>query len=345
MKLLFKDTTFPELARDLLGFLDADIELKYMRSDIRSATKEIIKLVGNEIYEMAVSAFEKEEPTPLELELVEYFQLPILLNAYRLYAPTNDLRHSNDGRKMRNTNNEANPFQWMIDRDNENLERKYYRYVNDLISYLSKFDKFIQTIFYQNSRKLLVYSSDVFDEHFPINSRLLHLKLSPGLKKAENQKLIPILGENLFQKLKQSIKEDYPEEIEYYPDEAPTNQPEPEEEEEAPKLTHIEREILEKCQEACVYYSLSWAMKRLSVQLFPEGVLQQYVGDRNNTISKKTPEFMQSQLAAQEFSKDAEDVFFTLQTLVAEIQETTEVDSIKLIKDFQNEAKNKFFST
>jgi hypothetical protein len=53
-------------------------------------------------------------------------------------APSNDVAHTNNGRKMRQDEGEKLPFQWMLDNDNASLEKRYYRALDDLIKFLDR---------------------------------------------------------------------------------------------------------------------------------------------------------------------------------------------------------------
>lgn len=347
MKLIFKASEFPTYIDEFLPFLDRDTKYIYMKPHIISAQKEIEKVIGVETFNLAIKAFESEEITALENDILYHFRMPILLYAYKLYAPSSDLRHGNNGRKMTKKEDEANPFEWMINRDNENLERGYYREFDNLIFFLNKFNVWQQSDTYKKMRSLFVHSTSIFDDHFPVNSRLLLLKLEPGLKQAERKHIHPIIGQQLFLKLKAYLQQSEVQYIEYYPGQAPDE--EQEGEGDLISLDPLEEDVLKLTEEACVYFSMAWAMKRLKVTLFPEGLLQSYVGDRNNIKARKTPEKLETQLVAQEFSKDGEDVLILIQNKIAELnvenqQEVTNMEDFHLRTEVQHNDDDKSFT-
>lgn len=292
MDLLFKPTGFSKDLKELLGFVDADMNFNSLHSDLRSATKEIIKIIGKPLYETVVTAY-KTDPIPADkADLIYHTRYPIAMNAYRLAAPTSDLRHTNNGRLMRVDDNEKSPFEWMIRKDDQNQERKYYRAIDELLNYLEEenVSGWKSSDAYKKLKTYFVNSTEDFDEYFPINSRLLMLKLMPGIRKAERDYVRRIVGKTKFDELKAAQQ-------------STTGIPEADE------------PLVELIKEACVYYSLAWAMRRLTVQLFPEGVLQQYVSNKMLN-SKKPQEQMESQAAFQEFTKDAENIFKEIEVLV-----------------------------
>lgn len=344
---LFKEEEFPQYIDHHLPFLDRDTEYSFLAPYIQTSEKEIIKLLGKEAFSIAQSAFDAEEPTSNEKDILFHFRQPILINAYRLYAPTADLSHGNNGRKMRNKEDETHAFEWMLNRDDENQERAYYRELDNLIYFLEDYKVWRDSETFKKMKSLLVHSTEVFNEHFPIESRLLFIKIIPGLKQAQKKHIAPLIGKDLFNKLQDSLLTYTLEDLQYYPNEGP-NQPTTPEEEEEVTLQPLEKEVLELCQEACVYFSLEWAMKRLKVTLFPKGILQNYVGDRQISKAKKVPEYLETQLAAQEFHKDAYFVLNTIESTLAEMKQESAEEATKedILEDFINfDNDNEFMST
>lgn len=327
MKLLFEENTFSEEFKELIGFVDADTDFNSIKSDMISASKEMKKLVGP-IYEAAVDVFENEEPTETETELLYHVRYPIALNAFRASLGTSDVQHTVNGRVTRAEEHERAPWEWLIERDDRNQERKYYRALDDLLVYLDEENPpcLIDTVpkhwkdtpEYKKQREYFVNSTDDFDEYFPINSRFLLVRMLPGIRKAERSHILPIIGKEKFDALKTAH--------------------------EAGNVPEEDETLYERIKEACVYFALAWAMKRLTPTLFPEGALQQF--EISSLINlKKKPEKMEAQLAFQEFTKDAESLFREIEALVAPPPvpepETTEETTY----DFGFEEDDKFATT
>jgi len=292
MKLLFNETTASDTFKDLLGFVDADINFRNLLPDFLSASREVYDLIGKEVYAKAIDLFDEdnilEDFNNPDYMFVRHMQYPIALRAYAMYAPNNDLSHTNDGRKMRNEKHEKQAFQWMIDNDNSALEKKYYKALDDLIHFLdnSKIEVELTTTIYTiwtnseayiNSQKLFIRTVKEFDHYYPINSRLLLLRFSPGISDCERREILSRVGKTKFEELKAKLK---------------TNQP-------------IEEEkdllLLELIREACASYSLAWAIPRFNVNFFPEGILQFYGSDMAQTSGKKPSLMMEPEAARQAY--------------------------------------------
>ena len=97
-------------------------------------------------------------------------------------------------------------------------------------------------------------------------------------------------------------------------------------------LEEEDQEIIALIREACVYYSLSWAIKMLRVSLLPEGILQKHVGDRMTTQAKKVPENMEAELVSQEFARQSKSVMSEVQRILSStLPEATEEDIADII--------------
>jgi hypothetical protein len=295
MKLLF--STNPEKAseelKELLGYVDADLNFKNLKSDVKTATREIIDIIGKEVYDHVADLYDEDNTeddySEEEWELLQSVRLPIAVNAYRLYVPSNDLAQTNDGRKMRNEDNEKSAFEWMIDRDNKEQEKRYYRALDDLIYFLddSKIDVETETtIFtiwtssdkYKESQKLFIRSTKDFREFYPIESRYLLMMLNPGIAFCENREILSRVGLVKFNDLKTKLKDN----------------------------TEIsdakDLKLISLIKEACVNYSLAWAIPRMSVQILPEGILQAFTSERMTSKATRPSMLSEPEAARQAFT-------------------------------------------
>jgi hypothetical protein len=305
MKLLFNTTTTAgnsEL-KELLGFIDADLKFKNLIPDIITATNDVIDLVGIEVYNKAVEGYAEGIVADENKDFIYAVRYPIAINAYRLHAPSNDVAHTNNGRKMRQDEGEKLPFQWMLDNDNASLEKRYYRALDDLIKFLdrSKTDSELTTTLYSiwtNSEaftathNLMIRTVKEFDNIFPINSRLLLIKLAPGISDCEQYEIRPLIGTEKLSALRAMLKAD------------------------TAIADATDKELIRLIRKASVAYSFAWAMPRLSVQLYPEGVLQHVTSDRSTTRGAKPSLKTETQEAGQAWRTDFERAMLAIEKLL-----------------------------
>jgi hypothetical protein len=289
--------------KSLLGFIDADLKLQNLLPDIITATNDVIDLIGLEVYKKAVTAYAKGEIAEENKALVYAVRYPIAVNAYRLHAPSNDIAHTNNGRKMLQDEGQKLPFEWMIDRDNAALEKRYYRSLDDLIKFLDRSkveNETTTTIYtvwknsdaYKSTYKLFIRTVQEFDDIFPINSRLLLIKLAPGISDCEQYEIRPRVGPEKLDTLKSLLKA-------------------------GTAITDAtDNELIRLIRKASVAYSFAWAMPRLSVQLYPEGVLQHVTSDRATTRGAKPSLKNETQEAGQAWRSDFEKAILALEKLL-----------------------------
>jgi hypothetical protein len=320
MKLLFKAGSD---IKSLLGYVDSDINFKNLEPDLRTATNDIIDLIGEEIYDKAVELYNNGEIADENKDFLLAIRYPIAVNAYRLMAPTSDVAHTNNGRKARQDDGEKQVFEWMLDRDNAAQEKRYYRALDDLIKYLEKQPLvsplkviWINSEAFKKSHELFIRTVSEFNNFYTIDSRLLLLKLQPGISDCELYEIRPRIGSK-FEELKLKLKNEI-------------------------EITDIkDLQLLRLIKRATAYSSLAWAMARFSVQLLPEGILQHYTSDRGTTQSKKPSLKSEVEATRQAFQSDADKA-------LAEIEKMTQpepepIDDIQIIPDIN--CGDKYFST
>jgi hypothetical protein len=146
---------------------------------------------------------------------------------------------------------------------------------------------------------------------------LILQKISPGLKKCETEEILPRIGIEKYNELKLKRKQG--------------------------DLNSNDIILLKLIQNALVYYSLSWAMPRFSVTLFPEGVLQYYSSDRISTIAKKPSLNIEPEQARVAFQKDYEEALVKIENFinVPIIESNLKPDDFSL----KNDTNNKYFTT
>lgn len=305
MKLLFQTagTAGNTELKELLGFIDGDLKLKNLIPDIITATNDVIDLVGIEVYNQAVLAYSEGTIADEDKAFVFAIRYPIAVNAYRLHAPSNDLAHTNNGRKIKQDDSEKLPFQWMIDNDNAALEKRYYRALDDLIKFLDRskveaetaetlYTIWTESEAYKITHELFIRTVADFDKVFPINSRLLLIKLAPGISDCEQYEIRPRVSVEKMNALKLALKSDTA----------------------IADATDIE--LIRLIRKASVAYSFAWAMPRLSVQLYPEGVLQHVTSDRATTRGAKPTLKNETQEARQAWETDYKKALIEIEKLL-----------------------------
>lgn len=267
--------------KSLLGFIYASTSFANLATDIELVTDEMIRLLGKELYNEIEAFYLSEDydtapeeaapedppaegPSALETwkiwrELVHRTQLPIAFYAYRNYASHADLTHSDKGRQIAVSENEKPAFEWMIERDEQSLLMKAHRMTDRLLLYLDEYktdatlaEIWVNSDAYKASKDNLVSSASVFDSIFPINeSRRFYLKILPFIKEVERTKLVPVLSKDTYDALITLIR--------------------------TPNAEDTNNELLEYARVPVVMYAMGIAARRLSVEILPDGIFQNYI--------------------------------------------------------------------
>lgn len=295
MKLLFNKpgADFSKEFKDALGFVDADFKFQKMAPDLRNATREIAQFLGNTTYLELVATYEGtvdyESPAG---QMLQFAQNAIANLAYRHFAPSNDLQHGVNGRKMLTSEDSKTPFEWMMAESNDELERRSFRAMDNLINLLDESSNtWKASENYKTTHRLFVRSVAEFNQFYTINSPYLLEKLSPGITIAEKRLILPRIGKTVFDELKTKRKNNT-------------------------ALSAAEESLLLMIQEATVYSALAWGVIRLQVTLFPDSISQAVRSDRA-TLKARTP-ILNNALdqLEQKFNKDAAQVLLDIEAFV-----------------------------
>jgi hypothetical protein len=296
MTLLFNKTnTGTTEIREILGFTDADLTFDVLKPKIEPATDILIELIGQPLYNDLVTIYLSNTPSGTNAEFLKRVQTIILLDAYRNHAKYVDLAHTVNGRKNRVEDKEKIAFEWQIDRSDKKMERDYYIAVDKLIKYMDKnVTNWKTSDAYKLTQELFIRTASEIDEFFNIDgSRLLFLKLAPGMKKCERENIISRITKERFDDLKNNLK---------------NNQ------------SGYDEVLVYKIKEAVVYKALAWGIPRLSAQLFPEGVLTVADTSRLSTSARISTEKTHAEGLAMKFRKDADDAFIEIENYIKSLQ-------------------------
>lgn len=289
--------------KEVLGFIDADLRLSNIKSDLRRATYDLIKVIGLDTYKeilgLYVSGVPNATDTPwtedLIKELVTLAQYQVAVTGYSYYAPSNDLSHGNNGRTMEMGEHQKMPFEHLLVRDDEALQRRGYRGMDDLLNFLDEHSEVWKSSEeFKVSHRLFVRTVREFDQYFHMDSRLLLIKLSPGISICEKREILPRIGLEQYELIKAKRQG--------------TNEN---------PLTEVEEVLLDLIQEACVNASLAWGLPRMRATLFPEGVMKQVHSERNTIKGRSMTMGNEIEQMVQLFKRDSLRVLQDIEALVA----------------------------
>lgn len=283
------NTAFASDLKDTLGFVDSDIALRKIKPDLDAAAYDLVKTIGQSTYDALIVnknlniEGSQNAIAPYQDEMLTgYFKYAIGSMAWVDHASASDLAHTPNGRRMRSSDDEKTPFEWMLARDDDNLQKRSYKAIDVLINYMdNNFDVWKASTSFTKSHELFVRTTEDFSQFYTLESRLLLIKLRPGLSMCESYEIIPRIGQELYESLK-------------------TKKAQPE------TLSADEKKMIFLIQKSSAYSSLSYGLPRLQVNLFPEGILQSIRSDRSTVKARQVPQFLEIKQVADLFKKDAD---------------------------------------
>lgn len=256
MKILFENI---EEFRACVPWLYATAKLDSFMLDIELATEDLIEVLGEEIYDRVLKAYNDGEQQEFDVELIRRFQLPIALNAYLSWSRNQDVSHEEDGRKVKiDKESESLPWQWMLDRDDAGIRDKAGKAVDRLIAFL---DKNVESIVEwkesdqrKDMRSLFVSNATEFDSVIPIDrSRYFFLRVLPFVRSVDRD-MVKYIGKERYDAIKDSMR---------------TGTPSGEQE-----------RVIELCREVVPHLVMAKAVRRFSVKVLPDSVVTRFDSER-----------------------------------------------------------------
>lgn len=281
--------------KSLIGFIYKSVTFENLRSYLEFAARDLQKIIGPEIYQQAEEHYLSDHfhwvpPTPEEGEdpeahpeyaildeLVHKIQYPLAVHAYRMYAPSSDLTHSDKGRQIFVSEQEKPAFEWQIEKDNENLCALANKATDILLEWLDEHkddpapaeegagqepeDPEVPSLLlvwkdsdaYLASKDLFINTTEQMEDVFPIaGSRVTFLALVPFLRRCQHNEILPVIGKTRYDNLLSSMVDES-----FATDETTA--------------------LLEKVRGVMGLMALSVAVKRLSAQVLPDGIFTSVV--------------------------------------------------------------------
>lgn len=283
--------------RELTGSYYANNDFKKVATDVELETETIIRLVGQPVYDRAKNIYtpsaDGETPgvinpgaSDIDKALIRHLQLPIAMGAALRFMQNNLVSHSDTTRKIKlDKDRESMAWQWQVDADDAAHLRKKQQVTDRLIAWLDDNAGTISE--WANSpqklatKKLFIPNTATFQEHYPIDfSGLFYHTVRPFMADIQRRVIAQALATD-FQPLLTAFM-------------AQNVQPEQE-------------ILLGLTQQALALLTMAKALKRLSVQVMPDGVMQQFRSERQTQIASQIPTTEDLRKYALYLERDAED--------------------------------------
>lgn len=275
-----KSNNGAEELQERTGSYYANNDFARIVTDIELAEDDLIKLVGQAVYDRALNHYEGDnylsdsEDHKTNNMLVKLIQTAVAYKATFEYYQSNLVSHEDTGRKVKIDNdNEKMAWEWMLDRDDQAQLSKINRSIDRLINWLEtkKIEEWIDSENRKATKKLLVNSQDLFQQAYPIDHspRFFYTVLSWNREVQEN-------------KIRKALGASYAPLLAFWKSKLETSGSGsgsaagglPGQDE------ALMESLLPLVQQVIPLFVMAVAVKRLSLQVLPDSVVQQYQSDR-----------------------------------------------------------------
>jgi len=281
--------------RNLTGSYYSNNDFTKVQTDVALETEAIIRLVGQPVYDRAKSIYtpstDGEEPGTIaqnasdtDRQLLQHLQLPIAMGAAIRYMQANLVSHDDTSRKVKiDKDNESMAWQWMITADDLAHQRKKQQVTDRLIAWLDdnaigEWDNSSQK---KEAKKLFIPNTATFQEHYPIDfSGLFYHTVRPFMADVQRRDIRKALGTDYDTLLQAFINQSV----------QPAQEP-----------------LLGLTQQALALLTMAKALKRLSIQVLPEGVVQRFTSESQTSKASQIPSTEDLRKYALYLERDAED--------------------------------------
>lgn len=158
---------------ELSGTFQASTNYAAVATEIASATIDVEHMVGKEVMRLAEEIYNQESPDEKERAFLDLVRRPVAFLAIRNYSKITGLTHGSTGRRLTVGDNEKVPFEWMIDRDDREMQERYYRALDALFCHLMESDDapeaWRQSPLYRRLAASAVPSLQAMEEVYPVN--------------------------------------------------------------------------------------------------------------------------------------------------------------------------------
>lgn len=323
-------------------FLDKKTEFELLVPEIGNAEYELRKIIGNSVYERAEAeylAYDGEIDAE-DAKLFRYVQAVIANIAFRDYTLGNDLRHTVTGRKaVVNPAHEKQAWEFFIERDNESLNFKIQKSLNRLIDYLNRNEitEWVESKVFRIKHQVLLPDIDVFCRYYPIdNSLALFNQLLPFQLEMQRKYIAPLVGQELLTDMLAAV---FTDNI----DSTATD------ELSGSGSGVVDESILtliDYAGPALALWTMATGIKRLSVKLLPEGLVQQFRSSVQSRQSSFNVNAREKDLIVASLIRDAQEATSMLENQI-KIRDAVTTETVVTATSYladRNVSTNKYFS-
>ena len=286
---------------DCIGLIGSGLNFEKWKPIIPLGIRDVSAIIGREPVEKLAEFYEKgENPDDGDFRkscaiALRYLQQAVAYFTWIKIIPTLDASHDTNGRSKRLGENERGMTALQEWKDEENIKRLAYEYVDQLVEALDRgcYEWWTKSERYRLRVGLLVRNKETFDMYYRTGSHRLFITLLPIMREVQGVSVAPVLGESYLN-----------------------------------ALLSGDEEAVEKLQDtaarALVLLTMKKAVERLPVEVIPEGIVQVQL---NQPVKQRLRAEKEAREAvALSLGADGEKQLERLAALIDEMNDAVEAD-------------------
>jgi hypothetical protein len=183
--------------------LSSDLRFEPLVPQLRASQQFVARFTGEALMERITTKLEaRESLDALEKMLLEKMRVPIANLALLRYANARNVDVTDLGVHRTQTANSGDAFEWQMNLMAAQLEADAWEGLEELHRFLEAkqdhFEEYTESDAFQIDQRSLIRSAGSFNYYYFINqSRLTFYALQPTLRKVQDKRIRPLLGDQL----------------------------------------------------------------------------------------------------------------------------------------------------
>ena len=253
------DDRGPQELQQLTGIYLASNDFSVIASELADAKNAVAALVGDAVIEAAENGYKFGDETPLTFAV----RKAVAVLAVSRYTRNNLITHGDHGAKVVADQNEHIPFEWMVDRDQQAQQERWYRSMDALYKVLEDTEEasWMESDIRKRYKASIVRSLSEFERVYPVDGSYYVYYMLQSLVIEAQLKIRRMIGAEVWD----VMVGDSPQEL--------------------------HQALLPLCKRYAVLSALITAVRRWNLEVFPIAIARRfaptYQGNRSSRVALK----------------------------------------------------------
>ena len=253
------DDRGPQELQQLTGIYLASNDFSVIASELADATNAVAALVGDAVITAAEEGYSYGDEFPLTFAV----RKAIAVLAVSRYTRNNLITHGDHGAEVVADQNEKVPFEWMVDRDQQAQQERWYRSMDALYKVLEDTEEasWMESDIRKRYKASIVRSLSEFERVYPVDGSYYVYYMLQSLVIEAQPKIRRMIGAEVWD----AMVGDSPQEL--------------------------HKALLPLCQRYAILSALITAVRRWNLEVFPIAIARRfaptYQGNRSSRVALK----------------------------------------------------------